>query len=105
MSPAPAPTAEKDRIHSRFLILLVPSPFGLLFSFLSESDRSGVWWLFAQASNSIALLTIAVAALYALVSSARRKISGAFLGFLFVELSAAAILYWWQLGLSKILLS
>jgi hypothetical protein len=50
-------------------------------------------------------LTIAVAALYALVSSARRKICGAFLGFLFVKLSAATILYWWQLDLSKILFS
>jgi hypothetical protein len=94
MSPAPAPTAEAARIHSRFLILLVPSLFGLLFSFLNESDRSGARWLFAQASNSIALLTLAVRALYALVSSARRQISGAFPGFLVVELSAAAILYW-----------
>jgi hypothetical protein len=101
MSPASAPTAEEERIHSRFLLLLAPSLLGLLFSFLSETDRSGAWWLFAQASNSFALLALAVAALYALVSAARRKISGPFLGFLFAELSAAAILYWFATRLVK----
>jgi hypothetical protein len=68
---------------------------------LSQANPGGAWWLFAGFGNAVGLLGIAAAVLIALISAALRRISLAFLLFVFVEIALAALLSWLAANLAK----
>ena len=57
--------------------------------------------MFAGFANALALLGLAAAVLLAVISAALRRIGPPFLGFLLIEVGAAALLLWLAAKLVK----
>jgi hypothetical protein len=98
---APPPTKTEERINSLTLMLLAPSVLGFICPILSQANPGGAWWLFAGFGNFVGLLGIGVAILIVLVSAGLRRISLAFLMFVFVEIGVVALLSWFAAKLVK----
>ncbi len=82
-------------------MLLAPSGIGFLCSILSQANSGGAWRLFAGFGNVVGLLGIAAAVVIALVSAALRRISAAFLLFVFIEICLMVLLSWFAAKLLK----